>query len=300
MFEALSQLRNEAESYFKYLQDEITSALELLDGTSTFREDSWERPGGGGGRTRVLENGMIFEKAGVNFSAVFGEAPKNLQQDSQTKHQFYATGISMVLHAQNPHVPTIHANFRFFQLSSGEAWFGGGIDLTPNYIVEPDIKEFHAALKTTCDKHDASYYSRFKKWCDEYFYIKHRKETRGVGGLFFDHLKGTEDELEKIFLFVKEAGNAFLPLYLPIVERNYNEPFTDEQKRWQLLRRGRYVEFNLLYDKGTLFGLETEGRIESILMSLPSLARWDYDAHPSPGCPEDEMLQILKKPKEWV
>lgn len=300
MFEALSQLRNEAESYFKYLQDEITSALELLDGTSTFREDSWERPGGGGGKTRVLENGKIFEKAGVNFSSVFGEAPKYLQQDSQTKLQFYATGISLVLHPNNPHVPTIHANFRFFQLSSGEAWFGGGIDLTPNYLVEEDIKKFHAVLKTACDKHDASYYPRFKQWCDEYFYIKHRKESRGIGGLFFDHLKGNEEELQKIFLFVKEVGNSFLPLYLPIVERNYEEPFTDVQKRWQLLRRGRYVEFNLVYDKGTLFGLETEGRIESILMSLPSLARWDYDAQPSPGSPEDDMMQILKDPKEWV
>lgn len=300
MFETLSILRNNAESYFKRLQDEITSALESLDGTTLFREDIWERPGGGGGRTRVMENGKIFEKAGVNFSAVSGDAPKYLQQDSQVSLLFFATGISLVLHPHNPHVPTVHANFRFFQLSSGEAWFGGGIDLTPNYIVESDINEFHSKLKSACDKHDNSYYPQFKKWCDEYFYIKHRKETRGVGGLFFDHLKGRDIELEKIFLFVQEIGNSFLPAYLPIVENNYKQPFTDEQKRWQLLRRGRYVEFNLVYDKGTLFGLETEGRIESILMSLPTLARWEYDVKHNAGSPEATILQVLKHPREWV
>ncbi len=300
MFEQLSSLRERAQEYLKNLQEQITSALEVVDGAGRFREDHWERPGGGGGRSRVLENGNIFEKAGVNFSAVSGIAPKYLSGDSANELEFFATGTSLVLHPHNPHVPTIHANFRFFQLSSGEAWFGGGIDLTPYYIIENDIKEFHSNLKRACDMHDLSYYPRFKKWCDEYFYIKHRRETRGVGGLFFDHLKGTEEELERIFLFVKDIGDSFLPSYLPVVERNHAKPFTEQERRWQLLRRGRYVEFNLVYDKGTLFGLETNGRIESILMSLPTTARWEYDMHPEAGSAEEQMLSIVQNPKEWV
>jgi len=288
--------RERTETYFKDLQDRITQTLEKLDGSS-FREDFWSREGGGGGRTRVLENGVVFEKAGVNFSAVAGNLPEQfaakIPMGSGTA--FSAAGVSLVLHPRSPMIPTVHANFRY--LEKGEAaWFGGGTDLTPYYPYADDAVHFHRTLKTACDRHDATFYPRFKKWCDEYFYLKHRGETRGVGGVFFDYLEG---DLEKLFHFVRDLSDAFLTAYVPIVEKRMNEAYTDHERQYQLYRRGRYVEFNLLYDRGTIFGLETRGRTESILMSLPPLARWVYDYKPEPGSREEQNLEFYK-PRDWV
>jgi coproporphyrinogen III oxidase len=291
-------LKSRASDFFKILQHEITSSLEAIDGAK-FHEDHWERPGGGGGRTRVLEKGNIFEKAGVNFSAVHGESPVMLQGAAE-KSQFFATGVSLVLHPRSPKVPTVHANFRYFEQSTGEAWFGGGMDLTPYYLAEDDAFHFHRTIKKTCDKHDMTYYPRFKKWCDEYFFIKHRNETRGIGGIFFDHLKGNKEELETIFTFVQDIGRTFLPAYIPIADNHKKESYTEAEREWQLLRHGRYVEFNLVYDRGTLFGLQTSGRIESILMSLPTLATWKYDYSPAIGSPEEKLITVLNNPREWV
>lgn len=293
-------LKARAEAYFKQLQDEITNTLEVLDGSGTkFFQDTWQRPGGGGGRSRVLTDGDVFEKAGVNFSAVHGEAPDMLKTGSAPL-AFFACGVSLVLHPHSPKIPTVHANFRYFEQSDGDAWFGGGADLTPYYLDEEDAMHFHTTFKTACDKHDPLYYPRFKQWCDEYFHIKHRGESRGIGGIFFDHLKGTEREREEIFAFVQDVSRAFLPAYVPIVERHRKDSYNDDEKRWQLLRRGRYVEFNLVYDRGTRFGLETGGRIESILMSLPTLARWEYDMQPTPGTPEHDLWEVLKSPRDWA
>jgi coproporphyrinogen III oxidase len=291
-------LKNRASEFFRTLQGEITTALEVLDGTK-FLEDLWERPGGGGGRTRVMSDGNIFEKAGVNFSAVHGESPAMLHSSGEAT-EFFATGVSLVLHPRSPKIPTVHANFRYFEQSNGEAWFGGGMDLTPYYLVEEDAMHFHQTIKKTCDSYDANYYPRFKKWCDEYFFIKHRSETRGIGGLFFDHLKGNKEELENIFSFVQDIGRTFLPAYIPIAESHKTETYTEAERQWQLLRHGRYVEFNLVYDRGTLFGLQTNGRTESILMSLPTLARWDYDAQSEPGSEEEKLVQVLRNPREWA
>jgi len=288
--------RERTEGYFRALQDRICSGLEEVDGTS-FREDEWSREGGGGGRTRVMEEGGVFEKAGVNFSAVAGNLPEEfaakIPRGSGTA--FFATGISLVLHPRNPMVPTVHANFRYLEKGDA-AWFGGGTDLTPYYPHEEDAVHFHRTLKHVCDRHDPQHYSRFKKWCDEYFFLKHRNETRGIGGLFFDYLEGERD---KDFAFVTELGDTFLPAYLPILLRRRDETFTDEQRQFQLYRRGRYVEFNLLYDRGTIFGLETRGRTESILMSLPPLARWIYDFKPKPGSLEERNMEFFK-PREWI
>jgi coproporphyrinogen III oxidase len=292
-------LKNRTSDFFRALQDEISSALEAFDG-SKFHEDIWERPGGGGGRSRIMTGGNIFEKAGVNFSAVHGESPDMLHHSGKESSQFFATGISLVLHPRSPKIPTVHSNFRYFEQSNGEAWFGGGMDLTPSYLVEDDAIHFHRTIKKTCDKHDASYYPRFKKWCDEYFYIKHRGETRGIGGIFFDHLSGNELELENIFSFVQDMTRTFLPAYLPIAELHKRDSYTDAEREWQLLRHGRYVEFNLVYDRGTLFGLQTSGRTESILMSLPTLARWEYDSQPLRGSEEEKLVNVLKNPREWT
>ncbi|HET9135779.1 MAG TPA: oxygen-dependent coproporphyrinogen oxidase [Candidatus Kapabacteria bacterium] len=296
---AQDTLRNRVTDFLKGLQDEITSTLSALDGTA-FHEDSWERADGGGGRTRVIADGTIFEKAGVNFSAVHGKAPAYLKKEHPSAETFYATGVSLVLHPHSPKVPTVHANFRYFELSDGTAWFGGGMDLTPYYLVEEDAIAFHKTIKQTCDKHDANYYPRFKKWCDEYFFIKHRGETRGIGGIFYDNLGSSEKELERLFDFQQDIARTFLPAYVPIVESHKKESYTEKEKQWQLLRRGRYVEFNLVYDKGTVFGLETGGRIESILMSLPTLARWEYDHHPEIGSPEAALHNVLVHPKDWA
>jgi coproporphyrinogen III oxidase len=287
--------------HLKELQDSMCTALERIDGRATFREDSWDRPGGGGGRTRVMQNGAVFEKAGVNFSEVQGEMPERLRAAMQTTAPgFFATGVSLVLHPASPMVPTVHANYRYFETSAGDAWFGGGADFTPYVLFDEDAVHFHRTLKAACDKHGAEWYPKFKKWCDEYFYIKHRGECRGLGGIFFDYQRGTAAELEQFFPLWKECGEAFLPSYLPVVERRKNTPFTDQQKRFQLIRRGRYVEFNLVYDRGTLFGLETNGRIESILMSLPLMARWEYDHKPEPGTEEERLMELLRKPREWA
>jgi coproporphyrinogen III oxidase len=290
-------MRSQTQEFFAYLQDKICRAVEEVDGEARFREDNWLREGGGGGRTRVLEEGAVFEKAGVNFSAVEGVLPEEFAKKIELGEggEFFATGVSLVLHPRNPYAPTVHANFRY--LEKGDArWFGGGSDLTPYYPFREDARHFHRALKEACDKHDPDYYPRFKKWCDEYFFIKHRNETRGVGGIFFDYLQG---DMERLFAFVKDAGEAFLQAYLPIVELRRHHRYGDREREFQLIRRGRYVEFNLVYDRGTIFGLETRGRTESILMSLPPLAQWVYDYELEPGSVEAEALTYFK-PQGWL
>jgi len=291
------QMRGRTQEYFSELQDKICRALEQAEGKALFREDRWQREGGGGGRTRVMEEGAVFEKAGVNFSAVEGVLPEEFARKIELGDglQFFATGISLVIHPRNPYIPTVHANFRYLEKGSA-SWFGGGTDLTPYYPFREDVIHFHRTLKAACDKHDHEYYPRFKKWCDDYFFIKHRSETRGVGGIFFDYLQG---DSELLFAFVQEAGDAFLPAYLPIVERRRDHSFAEREREFQLIRRGRYVEFNLVYDRGTTFGLETRGRTESILMSLPPLARWGYDYKPAPNTAESEAWDYFK-PQNWL
>jgi coproporphyrinogen III oxidase len=286
------------QTYFENLQDTICSALTEVDGKGTFREDRWRHPEKGGGRTRVLESGAIFEKAGVNFSAV--ESALTAQMAARLKadpQSIFATGVSLILHPSSPMIPTVHMNLRYLELANGDAWFGGGTDLTPNYLNPEDITHFHGALKAICDRYDAQWYPQFKRSCDEYFFVKHRQEARGIGGIFFDERR---DDPELFLHFVSDLGDGFLPAYLPIVRRRKSDPWGLREKEWQLLRRGRYVEFNLLYDRGTLFGLETQGRIESILVSLPPEARWAYSNEPEPGSREAELLGVLKRPKEWV
>ena len=293
--------------YIQNLQDQICSALETADGQAQFQEDHWNRKGGGGGRTRVIENGAVFEKGGVNISAVHGELPDSMKAYFNVKEgSFFACGLSLVIHPKNPMVPTVHANWRYFELykdngSLADAWFGGGQDLTPYYLFEEDATHFHRVCKTACDKHNTSFYPKYKEACDRYFWNAHRDEARGVGGLFFDYLKETEEQsLAQWYDFVTEVGNSFITAYVPIVERRKNLSYTDEQREWQEIRRGRYVEFNLVHDKGTLFGLRTNGRIESILMSLPPHVQWQYNHSPEAGSEEDNLLQILKEPREWV
>jgi len=279
------------------LQDEICRALERSDGEGRFREDLWVREGGGGGSTRILEGGAVFEKAGVNTSAVFGELSQSFAERLAGEgREFFAAGISLVLHPAHPLVPTLHANLRFI-VQGSKAWFGGGTDLTPYYLFEEDAVHFHRTLKQVCDRHDLAYYPRFKRTCDEYFYLKHRGECRGVGGLFFENIGGN---LEREFDFVQDCGRAFLPAYLPIVERRKSLRFTPAQRDWQEIRRGRYVEFNLLYDRGTVFGLETGGRTESILMSLPPRVRWVYDFQPELGSEEARLVEVLRHPRSWA
>ncbi len=303
-------LAERTRSYFEQLQQTICSALEALEPEKRFSEDRWEKAdgrhpdkSGGGGLTQVLEGGVVFEKAGVATSTVFGGLPETLALKMNVPPTtFYATGVSLIIHPLSPMVPTVHANFRYFeQAPSGQAhgdnWFGGGADLTPFYPYDEDIRHFHSTMKNACDKHNAGYYPRFKKWCDEYFYIKHREETRGVGGIFFDYLR---DDAEQYFAFVKSAGDAFLDAYLPIVKKRMNEPWGERERKWQALRRGRYVEFNLVYDRGTNFGLETKGRIESILMSMPPKVEWHYNVQPESGSREARLVEIVKSPREWV
>ncbi|MEK9583893.1 MAG: oxygen-dependent coproporphyrinogen oxidase [Flavobacteriaceae bacterium] len=293
--------------YIQKLQDQICSALETADGQAQFQEDHWNRKGGGGGRTRVIENGAVFEKGGVNISAVHGELPDSMKAYFNVKEgSFFACGLSLVIHPKNPMVPTVHANWRYFELykddgSLADAWFGGGQDLTPYYLFEEDATHFHRTCKMACDQHNASFYSKYKEACDRYFWNAHRDEARGVGGLFFDYLKQTDEQsLEQWYDFVTDVGNSFITAYVPIVEKRKNLSYTDEQREWQEIRRGRYVEFNLVHDKGTLFGLRTNGRIESILMSLPPHVQWQYNHSPETGTEEDNLLQILKEPREWV
>ena len=283
--------------HVEQLQDSICAALEAEDGTARFVEDRWERPGGGGGRARVLEGGRVFEKAGVNVSAVWGELDTAFAEKLQGEgREFFAAGLSLILHPLNPRVPTVHANWRFIQQGT-RAWFGGGADLTPAYLEEDDARHFHRVLHEVCERHEPGSYARFKDACDRYFWIAHRDEARGVGGIFFEN---TGRPLEQEFAFVQDCGLAFLPGYLPIVQRRRDMPWTPEHKRWQRLRRGRYVEFNLVYDRGTLFGLQTRGRTESILVSLPPEAAWAYDVHPPEGSEEARLLEVLRAPRPWV
>ena len=287
-------------AFFQQLQDDICRQLEVGDGTGKFQEDQWSRPGGGGGRSRVIQGGHI-EKGGVNFSAVHGAMPEKISRAlGITAGEFYATGVSIVLHPRNPHVPIIHMNVRYFEMSSGQWWFGGGIDLTPHYIAKEEAKGFHRQLQAVCNAHHPDFYTEFKQWADEYFYLKHRSETRGIGGIFFDRLNDHGLDKAQLFSFVQEVGNAFCPIYLPLLKNNMDKPFTDRERNWQLLRRGRYVEFNLVWDKGTKFGLDTDGRTESILMSMPPDARWVYDHRPEAGSREAKTLSLLKKGMDWA
>lgn len=292
----------EITEYFGKLQDDICHALSEADG-GTFTEDEWQRPGGGGGRARVLL-GNDIEKGGVNFSAVHGElsaaAAASLGIASKAT-DFYATGVSIVLHPLNPHVPIIHMNVRYFEVDGGRCWFGGGIDLTPHYVDREQAGWFHQQLRATCRRFDETYYPRFKKWADDYFYLPHRDETRGVGGIFFDRLEAHKEDKDKrtLFEFTAAVGETFAPTYTALLLRSRQKDVTEAQRRWQQLRRGRYVEFNLVWDRGTKFGLSTNGRTESILMSLPPLAGWTYDYRPETGSPEAETLALLQKGIDW-
>jgi coproporphyrinogen III oxidase len=306
--------RSNALEFFSFLQKQICSELETLEPSMRFVEDEWERidqssiPGtgkreGGGGRSRILKGGKVFEQAGVNFSSVHGTMTAELVQKLVgvfKPEPFFATGVSLVIHPFSPMVPTVHANFRYLEVGE-KKWFGGGSDLTPYYLFEDDARHFHSVLKTACDKVNSELYSKFKKQCDEYFYIRHRGEGRGIGGVFFDYLgKENPSYLDTAFDVCKEVGDSFLSAYLPIVRKRMNEDYGEKEKHFQLIRRGRYVEFNLVYDRGTQFGLQTAGRIESILMSLPPEVRWEYNFQILPGSREDNLIEVLKSPRNWT
>jgi coproporphyrinogen III oxidase len=295
-------------AYIDELQNTICNALELADGGARFMEDKWERPEGGGGKTRVIANGKVFEKGGVNTSIVYGEVTDAMR--SQLKihgEKWFACGLSLVIHPWNPFVPTVHCNYRMFELYNDkdeviDRWFGGGTDLTPYYLIEEDARHFHQVYKSVCDSFDASFYPSFKQVCDNYFVNTHRgNERRGIGGIFYDHQRPDEKHDVDFWMnFGKACGNAFITSYVPIVEKRKDLPYTPEQKHWQEIRRGRYVEFNLVHDRGTIFGLKTNGRIESILMSLPPTVRFQYNYQPKPGSEEDKLLQACLKPVEWA
>ncbi len=288
---------------YQKIQDEICIALEALDGKAKFEEEIWEREGGGGGRTRIIQGGDILEKGGVNFSAVHGKLPEAIKKSFGVEQEdFFATGVSIVIHPNNPHVPIIHMNIRYFELNEEVRWFGGGIDLTPHYIIDEDAIYFHTALKDVCDGHHPNFYKDFKAWADRYFFIKHRNETRGIGGVFYDKLTPDKTGLsyDQLFDFSCDLGRTFAPVYSELVNRHRHQPFSEQEKEWQLQRRGRYVEFNLVYDAGTRFGLETNGRVESILMSLPTQANWFYDFKAEPNSPEQKTLDLLKQGVNWI
>lgn len=304
-----SQFAEEVKSFFMKLQDDICAAIETTDGKAKFHEDAWSRDGGGGGRTRVLQDGAIIDKGGVNWSGVHGELPENIQKALGLESKFFfASGVSIVMHPVNPNVPIIHMNVRYFETRKSkdsteieDAWFGGGIDLTPHYIVDEDASWFHQQLKNVCDQHNPEYYTAHKKWADDYFFIKHRKETRGVGGIFFDRMKANSDRsLEDLFKYVQGVGEAFAPIYTHLMAKNAPLKYGAQELEWQKVRRGRYVEFNLVYDKGTKFGLDTDGRIESILMSLPRMAGWPYDYQAEKGSKEAYTLSKLIKGINWA
>lgn len=298
------QLR-QVQQFLMALQDTICNELENADGKGTFFEDAWQRPEGGGGRSRVMSNGNVFEQAGVNYSHVFGAqmpASATAHRPELAGRSFHACGVSLVLHPHNPHLPTTHANVRFFIAEKeGEApvwWFGGGFDLTPYYPYEEDVVHWHQTAKAAVQPFGSDYYPRYKKWCDDYFYLKHRGETRGVGGLFFDDLNAPG--FAQSFGLMRAVGEAFLPAYLPLVERRKDTPYNEHERQFQLYRRGRYVEFNLVYDRGTLFGLQSGGRTESILMSMPPLVRWQYGYQPEPGSAEALLYSRYLKPQDWL
>jgi coproporphyrinogen III oxidase len=304
----MTAFRLQMQQLFEQAQDTITASINKYESTP-FDEDLWQRPGGGGGRTRVIQDGEVFEKAGVNTSAVHGELSEQAAKVMQGTHgfktlerEFFATGISLVLHPLNPMAPTVHANFRYFELGQPDSpaawWFGGGADLTPSYLFEDDARHFHLTWKQACDATDTSFYPDFKKRCDDYFQIPHRGESRGIGGIFFDSLRDRSPE--EIARFVGDCCEAFPRSYLPILAKRYQLPYTAQQREWQLMRRGRYVEFNLVYDRGTHFGLRTSARIESVLMSLPLHARWEYNPTVEPGSEEDRLVQVLRNPVDWI
>lgn len=291
--------------YLLGLQNNICDALSEEDGQQSFTEDAWQREQGGGGRTRVLTNGAVFEQAGVNFSHVYGnQLPRSATaaRPELEGRSFQAVGVSLVIHPHNPHIPTSHANVRFFIAEKENAepvwWFGGGFDLTPYYPVREDVIHWHTTAKAACDPFGEGVYKKYKEWCDDYFYLKHRNETRGVGGLFFDDLN--EWGFEKSFEFMQSIGNAFIPAYRPIVNKNKSKTYGETERDFQLYRRGRYVEYNLVYDRGTLFGLQTGGRTESILMSLPPLVKWRYNWKPEPGSKEADLYDHYLKPQQWI
>ena len=294
--------------FIHQLQNTICQALEIADGKGKFKEDTWQRAEGGGGITRVLSNGKVFEKGGVNTSVVFGEVTDAMRKELKIDGvRWFASGLSVVLHPLNPFVPIVHCNYRMFELYDKNdevvnRWFGGGTDLTPCYLFEEDAIHFHQTYKSVCDKFDPTFYKNFKKNCDTYFINQHRnKERRGIGGIFYDYQKpSAEKDLTFWMNFAWECGYAFTDAYLPILEKRKNTPYTESQKHWQEIRRGRYVEFNLVYDRGTLFGLKTNGRIESILMSLPPTVRFEYNDQPGEGSPEAALLEICLHPKEWI
>jgi len=304
-------MRAKFEEMCRKAQISITKAVEEIDGEGKFQEDCWTRENGGGGISRVLGGGKVFEKAGVNLSVVYGSMPQEALQAATERGvdrakgmapgervPFFACGLSSVMHPKNPFAPTMHFNYRYFETDGGVWWFGGGTDITPSYINEKDMKHFHGSYKEICDKHDPKYHEEFKAWADRYFVIQHRNETRGFGGIFFDDQNDRDPDT--IFAFSKECLNNVINSYGPIVEEHKDDEYTQKQKEWQLMRRGRYVEFNLVYDRGTVFGLKTGGRIESILMSLPETARWEYNAIPEPGSPEEEFLEVCRHPRNWV
>ncbi|KAF2168086.1 hypothetical protein M409DRAFT_65619 [Zasmidium cellare ATCC 36951] len=310
-----SPMRLRMEQFIKQKQEEIVRALEAVDGKK-FHADQWDRPNGGGGISCVLQDGNVFEKAGVNISVVYGTLPRAAISKMRVNHkaldpdveslEFFAAGLSLVLHPHNPMAPTVHLNYRYFETANSDGstnawWFGGGTDLTPSYLFDEDAIAFHRSIKEACDAHDKEYYSRFKKWCDEYFWVKHRNESRGVGGIFFDDLDETEKDQESLFAFIQTCLGAFLPSYLPIIQKRKDMPYTEKEKEWQQIRRGRYVEFNLVHDRGTAFGLNTPGaRVESILMSLPKTAAWRYQHEPERGSREERLVGVLKNPVDWV
>lgn len=295
---------NAVSTYLLALQEDICRALEREDGGGKFQEDRWSRPEGGGGRSRVLADGVVFEKAGVGFSHVSGRSlpPSATATRPELAGQpFSALGVSLVIHPRNPYVPTSHANVRFFTAGEGDRavwWFGGGFDLTPYYGFEEDAAHWHRTARAACDPHGRELYPKFKKWCDDYFFLKHRGEPRGVGGIFFDDFNAPG--FAAAFAFLRSVGDAFVPAYLPIVQKRKATPFGERERDFQLYRRGRYVEFNLVQDRGTIFGLQSGGRTESILMSLPPLVAWRYDWKPEPGSPEARLYDVFLKPRDWA
>lgn len=287
---------------FKDLQDRICDRLEKLDGKVIFHQDLWEREDGGGGRTRIIQDGNVFEKGGVNFSAVHGPISDMMRKQLKLNgNEFYATGVSIVLHPNSPHVPIMHMNVRYFEMDTGEHWFGGGIDMTPHYVIPHQAKDFHLALKAICDKYNPTFYPEYKKWADTYFFIPHRNETRGVGGIFYDHIK-THSREEKLNMlnFAIDLGDAFAKLYENQYRLGVDKVVSDQNILWRNIRRGRYAEFNLVYDRGTHFGLKTGGRIESILMSLPKTVGWEYNYLPEPNSEEEKTITWLKEIPNWI
>lgn len=309
--EGNESMRRKFEEACRNAQASICKAIEEIDGEGKFKSDAWVRENGGGGISRVLSGGKVFEKAGVNLSVVYGSMPQEALKAATERGvdrakgmkpgervPFFACGLSSVMHPKNPFAPTMHFNYRYFETDGGVWWFGGGTDITPSYLNEDDMKHFHGTYKNICDKHDPEFYPKFKKWADDYFQIPHRGETRGLGGIFFDDLNDRDPE--KLLAFAKDGMAGVVDAYGPLVQKHKDKEYTQKQKEWQLMRRGRYVEFNLVYDRGTIFGLKTGGRIESILMSLPETARWQYAHVPEPGSPEAEIMQVFKSPRDWV